>query len=218
MAKWLQQLEAFIGGGPGGPKRVKAFRWLVLIGLIGAVLLLVASYLNVKTVESPNGPNTNPPHDSDGPPQTQETAFLGAGDGKDDPFAEIESQLDSRLKEMLEHIVGVGTVDVMVTVESTEETVVQLNEKKTQQITDETDKNGANRHITDVTSDGQVVLYEVSGGKSPIVVKKIKPRIRGVLIVAKGADNATVRRMIAEAIASGLDVPIHRISVVPRKL
>ncbi|MBB6675240.1 stage III sporulation protein AG [Cohnella nanjingensis] len=216
MAKWLQQLETFIGGGPGGPKRVKAFRWLVLIGLIGAVLLLVASYVNVKTVP-PSGNEINPPHDTD-VPQAQQETFLGTGDGKDDPFAEIETQLDSRLKEMLENIVGVGTTDVMVTVESTEETVVQLNEKKTQQITDETDKNGARRHITDVTQDGQVVLYEVSGGKSPIVVKKVKPRIRGVLIVAKGAENATVHRMIAEAIASGLDVPIHRISVVPRKL
>jgi len=119
---------------------------------------------------------------------------------------------------MLEKIVGVGTVDVLVTVDSTEETVVQLNEKQMQTITDETDRNGAKRHITDISKDGQVVLYEVSSGtQSPIVVKKIKPRIRGVMIVAKGAESAAVKKLIAEAVSGGLDVPIHRISVVPRK-
>lgn len=214
MAKWLQKLETYIGGGPGGPKRVKTFRWLILIGLVGAALILASSFIKMKPVTPPDGDGAVPPGDGDKPAQ-QET-FLGTGEGKDDPFAEIETQLDIRLKEMLEKIAGVGTADVMVTVDSTEETVVQLNEKKTQQITDETDKNGARRHITDVTQDGQVVLYEVSGGKSPIVVKKIKPRLRGVLIVAKGAENATVRRMISEAVASGLDVPIHRVSVMPR--
>ncbi|WP_338130388.1 stage III sporulation protein AG [Cohnella ginsengisoli] len=170
MAKWLQKLETYIGGGPGGPKRVKTFRWLILIGLVGAALILASSFIKMKPVTPPDGDGAVPPGDGDKPAQ-QET-FLGTGEGKDDPFAEIETQLDIRLKEMLEKIAGVGTADVMVTVDSTEETVVQLNEKKTQQITDETDKNGARRHITDVTQDGQVVLYEVSGGKSPIVVKK----------------------------------------------
>ncbi|MEK0314268.1 stage III sporulation protein AG [Cohnella sp. 56] len=214
MAKWLEKLETYIGGGPGGPKRIKTFRWLILIGLVGAALLLAASYLNMKPVTPPGAADVVPPGDGDKPAQ-QET-FLGTGESHDDPFADIENQLDQRLKEMLEKIAGVGTAEVMVTVDSTEETVVQQNESRSQQITDETDKNGARRHITDITQDGQVVLYEVSGGKSPIIVKKIKPRLRGVLIVAKGAENATVRRMIAEAVAAGMDVPIHRISVVPR--
>jgi stage III sporulation protein AG len=216
MAKWLQQLESFIGGGSGGPRRVKAFRLLVLIGLIGAVLLLAASLLNVKTVNPAQDPDLSPPHDEDIP---QAEAFLPGKEDKSDPFTDIETQFEGRLKDLLEAMVGVGTTDVMVTVDSTEETIVQLNEKQMQEITDETDRNGARRHITNITKDGQVVLYDISGdGKqSPIVVKKLKPRIRGVIIVAKGAENATVHKLIAEAVSRGLDVPIHRISVVPRK-
>jgi stage III sporulation protein AG len=114
-------------------------------------------------------------------------------------------------------MVGVGTVSVMVTVDSTEETVVQLNEKTTQQLTNESDKNGTSRHVTDITRDGQVVLYEVSGGQAPIVVKKVKPKVRGAVVVAKGAENATVRKLVQEAVSRGLDVPMNRISVVPRK-
>lgn len=221
MANWLQQMEAFIGGskggsgGPGGPRRIKAFRWLVLIGLIGAALLLVASLLNVRPVDPGGGSDLSPPNDQDVP---QQEAFIGGGDSKpDDPFTDIETQLENRLKELLETMVGVGTAQVLVTVESTEETVLGLNEKKTQQITEESDRNGANRHITEVTNDGQVVLYEVNGGQSPIVVKKLKPKVRGVIIVAKGAENATVHKLIAEAVSRGLDVPLHKISVVPRK-
>jgi len=216
MANWLERMESYIGGGSGGPRRVKAFRWLVLIGLLGAAMLLAASLMNVKTVDPSRAPDFSPPRDEDGP---QQEAFFGGGEDKGiSTFADIESEFESRLKGMLEKIVGVGTVDILVTVDSTEETVVQLNEKQMQTITDETDRNGAKRHITDVSKDGQVVLYEISSGvQSPIVVKKIKPRIRGVMIVAKGAENAAVRKLIAEAVSGGLDVPIHRISVVPRK-
>lgn len=215
MAKWLDRLESYIGGGKGGAGRIKAFRWLVLLGLIGAGLLLAASLLNVKKVDTGNQPDWMPPGDQDTPPQHEET--FGGGGGKSDPIADIESQLENRLKDLLETIVGVGTVSVLVTVESTEETVVQLNEKMSQQLTNESDRNGTSRHITDITRDGQVVLYEVSGSQTPIVVKKLKPKVRGVVVVAKGAENATVRKLVQEAVSRGLDVPMHRISVVPRK-
>ncbi|MBW5446779.1 stage III sporulation protein AG [Cohnella sp. CFH 77786] len=214
MAKWLERLETFIGGGTGGGRRIKTFRWLVLLGLIGAALLLASSLLQVKPVDPRDQSEITPPGDQDAP-LDQET-FRGGGD-KGDPFSEIESQLEGRLKDLLETMVGVGSVNVLVTVESTEETVVQQDEKKTQQLTNESDKNGTSRHITDITSEGQVVLYEVSGGQAPIVVKKLKPRVRGVVVVAKGAENATVRKIIQEAVSRGLDVPTHRISVVPRK-
>ncbi|THF75908.1 stage III sporulation protein AG [Cohnella fermenti] len=215
MAKWLQQLETFIGGGPGGPKRIKAFRWLALIGLIGAALLLVSSYLNVKTLDPAKDPGYSPPNDAEEAPQQE--AFIGGSASDDDPFLDIEQSLEGRIKAMLENIVGVGTVDVMITIDSTEEKVVQQDETYQSRITDEEDRNGAKRHITEINRSGQVVLYEVSGGKSPIVVKLVKPKLRGVLVVAKGAENATVHKLIAEAVARGLDVPLHRISVVPRK-
>lgn len=214
MAKWLQRMEAFIGGGAGGTGRVKVFRWLILIGLIGAAMMLAASLLNVKTLDPGPSADLSPPGDGDTP---GEEAFVGGKDPAGGAFAVLEEEYESRLKDLLETIVGVGTTEVLVTVESTEETVVQLNERQLQQITDESDRNGAKRHITDITRDGQVVLYEVSGGQAPIVVKKLKPKVRGVLIVAYGAENPTVHKLIAEAVSRGLDVPLHRIAVVPRK-
>lgn len=50
---------------------------------------------------------------------------------------------EARVKSILEEIVGVGQVDVLVTIDSTEEIVVQRNFKDNQQLTDESDANGA---------------------------------------------------------------------------
>lgn len=217
MAKWLERMESFIGGGTNGDRRIKAFRWLVLLGLIGAALLLLASLLQVKPIDPGQPLEFTPPGDLDAPPQQEQAIGASGSGGKFNAIADVESELESRLKDLLETIVGVGSVNVLVTVDSTEETVVQLNERTTQQLTNESDKGGTSRHITDVTRDGQVVLYEVSGNQSPIVVKKLKPKVRGVVIVAKGAENATVHKLIQEAVSRGLDVPMQRISVVPRK-
>jgi stage III sporulation protein AG len=89
--------------------------------------------------------------------------------------------------------------------------------RDTQQVTSEKDVNGATRNITDVTRSGDTVMYSNSGSQSPLVQKYIKPKIRGVLIVAKGAENITVKKLISDAVERGLDVPPHRISIVPRK-
>jgi stage III sporulation protein AG len=206
LAKWLQWLEQRMGAGPGGEKRVKTLRILILIGCVGALIMILSSFLDVKEVDPPG----------DVPSGPDEQAFAGQSEPKS-PFHEIEEEYERRIKETLEKIVGVGTVDVLVTIDSTEETIVQQNVKDSQQVTNEKDQNGAERRITSITRDGQVVLYESSGNQVPIVVKKIKPKIRGVLIVARGAENETVKSLIFDAVQKGLNVPAFRISIVPRK-
>lgn len=209
MAKWLDGLEAAIGGGPSGPKRIRTLRILLIVGGIGAALMLINSFLPHKNVES-SAQDPNPP-----PPAAEEA--WNHSPSPSTPFETIEGTLESRLKDILEKIVGVGTVDVLVTVDSTEEIVLEKNTTETHSVTNENDKNGGVRHITSISKDGQVVLYEVSGDQKPIITKTINPRIRGVLIVAKGAENATVRRLIISAVEKGLSVPVNRIEVIPSK-
>ncbi|MNP75856.1 hypothetical protein D3C76_1729830 [compost metagenome] len=89
--------------------------------------------------------------------------------------------------------------------------------KDTQEMTEETDADGGKRNVTQYSRDGQIVTYDASGNEQPIVTKKIKPKVRGVLIVARGAENKTVKALIVDAVEKGLNVPAYRISVVPRK-
>lgn len=209
MAKWLQWLEQRVGGGPGGPKRVGAFRWIILLGLLGVAFMILNSFLNVKTIGPPDDPGASP--------QPAQQTFLGKEAGDKSGFRDYEDAYESAVRDILQKVVGIGDVEVLVTIDSTEETIVHSNQNESQQVTSEKDQNGSTRHITEITRSGEVVLYEASGGQSPIVLKKIKPRIRGVVVVAKGAENLTVKQMIAEAVGRGLDVPAHRISVLPRK-
>lgn len=210
MAKWLQWLESKLGGGPGGAKRVRTFRWLILLGLLGVSFMLLNSFVNIKPLdEKPISGGT--------PDPASMQAFAGKSANERGGFQDYEETYQAAMRDILQKVVGVGDVEVLVTIDSTEETVVHSNAKDAQQITNEKDQNGSTRHITEITRSGEVVLYTASGGQTPIVLKKIKPRIRGVVVVAKGAENLTVKQMIVEAVSRGLDVPAHRISVLPRK-
>lgn len=144
-------------------------------------------------------------------------ASIQSDPSEQNPFQAIEIAFEDKIKGVLENIVGVGTVDVMVTVDSTEELVVQRNVKDSQQLTEETDASGGKRHMTQYTRDGEIITYEIAGDQTPIVTKKLKPQIRGVLVVARGAENKVVKDLITDAVEKGLNVAAYRISVVPRK-
>jgi stage III sporulation protein AG len=212
VGKFIQMIEKWLGGGPGGTKRVQTFRWLILIGLVGAAFMILNSFISIKEI-SPIGESRASPEQQ----QPTKPAFIGSGGQDKSPFREYEEAYESQLRDILTKIVGVGEVEVMVTIESTEEITVERNTKDTEQVTNEKDQHGATRHITDVSRSGEVVLYEVSGGKQPLILKTIKPKIRGVVVVARGAENLTIKKMITEAVERGLDVPPHRISILPRK-
>ncbi|AEI41230.1 stage III sporulation protein AG [Paenibacillus mucilaginosus] len=202
-------LGELLGGGPGGPKRMQTLRWLLLMGLVGAAFMILNSFITVKDVDTPDGARASPPSPADQP-------VFSVGKERS-PFREYEESYQTQLKEMLTKMVGVGEVEVMVTIESTEEIVVQENRKDVEQVTNEKDHQGSTRHITEINKSGEVVIYEVSGGKQPLITKTIKPKVRGVLVIAKGAENLTVKKMISEAVERGLEVPPHRISILPRK-
>lgn len=212
MGNWLKKLEQWAGGGgSGSPKRSHTFRWLIILGLLGAAIMLFNSFVNVKKLDSENTGREPPPTES------SQAALQQGNEAAPNSFAGIEQALEDRTKEILEKIVGVGTVDIMVTVDSTEEIVVQRNMNDSQQQSEETDASGGKRHTTQYTRDGEIVTYSQSGDETPIITKRIKPQVRGVLVVAKGAENKVVRGLIEEAVEKGLNVPDYRISVVPRK-
>lgn len=221
MVKWLQQLEKWIGKGSNGSKRIRSFRWLLLLGLVGAAFILFSSFhpqgssgglfgSKPSASQEPPAAGSFDMLDSDPKPSSDQTSL--------NVFGLIEQSFEARVKSILEEIVGIGQVDVLVSIDSTEELIVQRNFKDNQQQTEETDANGGKRHVTQYTRDGQIVTLEISGKQSPIVTKRVKPKVRGVIVVAKGVENATVKKIVVDAVEKGLNVPAYRISVVPRKI
>lgn len=206
--QWIEKWLGSSSGKASGPSNNKRF-WLILIGLFGAALMILTNFLSVDKGVVPV-------------PETAQQGDTGVFLNKEvDPdhmtIADYEEIYEKKIKEVLEQMVGVGQVSVLVNVDSTAEMVVKENTRTRQTETTEKDQQGATRHITDVSRDGEVVIYGSKSGEQPIILKTIKPKIRGIWIVAKGAENLQVKRMILEAISKSMDVPVHRISVDPRK-
>jgi stage III sporulation protein AG len=213
MGNFLKMIEQWLSGGPNGTKKVKTFRWLLLIGLAGSALMIFNSFtfLSVHQVD-PNATGRASPQGTD----TKQVSTSVSSKEKT-AFTEYEHEYEASLRDILQKIVGVGAVEVLVTIDSTEEVQLDKNVKDTQQVTSENDHNGATRHITDVSRSGESVLYQNSGDQNPYVLKYTKPKIRGVVVVANGAENLTVKKLLLEAVERGLDVPSNRISILPRK-
>jgi stage III sporulation protein AG len=208
LEKWWRFLEGKFGGDPGGPSRITAVRWIFIAAAAGVAIMLIASFMTVKELEpnSDAAPSGNMGSGADQP-------VFKAGGEREARFIDYESSYESEIKDILAKIVGVGAVDVLVTVDSTEEIVVEHNYTESQQTTNETDPQGAKRHISSTSKSGDVAMSK----DAPIIGKTLRPKIRGVVVVAEGAENMTVKKMIQEAVSKGLDVPAHRISIVPSK-
>lgn len=132
-------------------------------------------------------------------------------------IASYEREYENQIKDAISKIVGVGTVDVVVNIESSEITVLEKNNTTTSQKTTEVDKQGGTRNIEDQSVAETVVIIRSGDKETPIVVETVKPSIRGVLVVAQGADNVQVKKWIIEAVTRALDVPSHRVAVMPMK-
>lgn len=112
-------------------------------------------------------------------------------------FAE---ETESRLREILAEIEGVGRADVMLTITSTEEYVYA-----------ETIKQG-----TSQTENGYVIID--NGSQKEALVKKINnPAISGAVIVCEGGDDPRVCEKIYKAVSTALNIPTSKIYVAEMK-
>ena len=53
------------------------------------------------------------------------------------------------------------------------------------------------------------------GISQPVVIMEERPKAVGVIVVAEGADNLAVREQVANAIQVLLDIPAHKVTVLP---
>ncbi|WP_129597775.1 sporulation stage III protein AG [Anaerophilus nitritogenes] len=120
-----------------------------------------------------------------------------------------------QLKQILGQIKGVGEVEVMVTYEASTEVVPASNITKSTQITEEKDAQGGTRTTTQDDSSQNMVM---SGQNDKlIVIKEIKPQIRGVVVVAEGAGDIMIKTALIEAVQTIFQVPAHKVMVYEKK-
>lgn len=195
-------------------KKTSKYRYLLIVLLFGAMIMLMGNiFLKDKN------PALSVPVASEQNNETKSEieAFAGKKSAGNEVIANYEDHYETQLKEALEGIAGVSDVLVVVNVDATEKKVLEKNTMTKSQKTSEVDREGGERTVEDVSKDTQIVIVRDGEKEIPLVLETKKPTIRGVLVVAKGADNIQVKKWIIESVTKLLDVPVHRVSVMPRK-
>lgn len=145
-----------------------------------------------------------------------------SGEENNNPTKNYESELteddyvisvESRLKEILKKIQGVGEVHVMITFEDTAEKVPVFNTTQTVEKTDEKDAQGGTREVTreDLS---QQIAYE-NGSDSLMILKETNPKVRGVIVVAEGAENIEIKEKLYSAVKTVLGITGNRVEIYP---
>lgn len=140
-------------------------------------------------------------------------SFVTSGAGERNKVRENLSRIDSdayvrlqeaKIAEILGRIEGVSNPFVMITLETSSEHIYASKENIR-----ESARNG---EITqrDVSTD--IIFY--GDDKQPILIKEIKPRIKGVAVIAGGISSAEMQLRIINLVSTVLNLPTNRVYVI----
>lgn len=198
----LEKLDS--GGGGGGSPKKNRWAWLLTLGAIGLILFFLSAFL-AEPIDEDSQSNTQLNKDK---PKASEVNAIGS-------MQDYEKRYEQELSAVLEKVKGISDVTVMVNLDSTEEEVVKYDTREQVQTTTENDTKGGTRSTEQNNTEKKITMHRTEHGDQPVVVKRLKPKIRGVIVVARGVEDLEVKARVLEAIQRTLDVPLHRISVLP---
>lgn len=190
-------------------QKLSKSNYLIILACVGVILLIVSQLFSVPKESTVSEQN----------PMTQtETKQMETDSTRNsnDPLLELEQAYQTDLAAMLEEIAGISNVEVMVNLDATSEMIYEKNLIVGTQTTVESDQGGGTRNIDDLTEEQQVVIIRQGDQEVPLVVQNKKPTVRGVLVVANGVEQIQIKEWAIEAVSRVLNVPPHRISIMPR--
>jgi len=140
------------------------------------------------------------------------------GGGKEDqreespsPMAtQMQPTLEEELETLLRQVDGAGKVSVMLTVEEGEYTVLQADRV--------TEERTSAQGEEDTTLREETVLVNAGSGRSECIPVQVRgPVYRGAVVVAEGADRASVRLDLISAVRNLTGLKADKITVIKMK-
>lgn len=184
----------------------KLIETAVIIAIVGVICLIAGSVLFEGNAK--NG-ITGSKSDTAAEQKAVETLKQGDSDSQSD-------EMKKSLEAILSKIKGAGRVEVMITFFSGNEAIPAYDVKTSGNDTAEKDKEGGSRSIKQSEKESKTIYEEKDGEKKPFIVKELLPRVKGVVIVADGAENADVKISLTRAAEALLDIAAHKIQVFER--
>lgn len=124
-----------------------------------------------------------------------------------------DSDLKEQLEDILQNINGVGKVKVLITYSQTSQVLPLYNEDTSKKDTEEKDKTGGTRIVTETDTKKDVIFQETNGTKMPITQSVISPKVEGAIVTAQGANNMAVKTDIIQAVEAVTGLSSHKIQV-----
>ena len=198
MGNWFEKLKGLTKDKKGR----RGIENLVIFLILGVIIIIVASSF-FSGDEKETGKEV----------KAQETIALTSNK----PANEL-LELESRLEQILSEIEGAGHVKVMVSGVSDGEVVHAYNQIEESSLQEERNETGIINKTDEIRREQEIVFTEGNSGESiPVVIKKLEPEIRGVIVVADGAGSSIVKQNIRGAVEALLGIPTHKIQVLKRK-
>jgi stage III sporulation protein AG len=141
-------------------------------------------------------------------PQNNETPNVGAAAVTEAGSSSIEE----KLQETLSKIEGAGQVQVMITYESSAEIVPAISvDTQTSTTTDESENGNSTTNTENKQS--EIVTVNGSDGNGALVLKENSPPVKGVIVVAQGADDIGVKLSLLGAVETILNISPDQVDV-----
>ncbi|MDD6066170.1 MAG: stage III sporulation protein AG [Firmicutes bacterium] len=174
-----------------------------VIGLLLGLLLLVIAIPTEKSSTDNSG--------SSGMEQSQT-------DTKNDVTEEEKVRnLEKRLKQVLAQVEGVGEVEVMITLRSSGEKIVEKDgknsESKTEQSQSEQEKSSSQSREQE---EATVYTRDQDGVEIPYVKEVMEPEVAGVIVAAQGGGDSVVAADITDAVMALFGIEAHKIKVMKK--
>lgn len=172
---------------------------LITIGVLGVLLIVAGSIIEQPQVQSK----------TDVVPETksQQPVIVRS----------YEEALESKLANLLSQVKGAGAVAVSITLESGSTQEHAKNVTRETKVIQEKDTAGGSRTTTETRENEQILVSKENGADRPVMVKETKPLIKGVLVIAEGAYDSTVKANLTRAVEVGIGVPSYKITVLPQR-
>lgn len=125
--------------------------------------------------------------------------------------------LEKRIAKALEYVDGVGKTEIVITLSSNGQKIVEKDQQSSSQTTTEEDSNGGVRNVEDKSSERtSIYTQDADGAQIPYISEERMPEIKGVIVIAEGGDDAVVVQNITEAIQALFGVEAHKIKIMKR--
>ena len=168
-------------------------RAVVAIGIAGMVLILLGSLF---------------------PGAQGQSGTPAAGEGSMNSQEYLE-KTEARLERLLSGVQGVGKVSVMLTLEHGVEYRYARDEKLSQNSTTTYSGGIPQRLEEEQEQEQSYLLVDSSGGRRPLVLTELPPRIQGVVVVCEGAGSAPVASRVIDVVTTSLGITSLQVCVVP---